>query len=77
MNCVIPFISGLVTFLAVKSQDEKELLDNNCCPIHLQPCVARKENNYFFALSKYQHFLGEMLTENSEFVQPSFRLNEV
>lgn len=58
-------------------QDEKELLDNNCCPMHLKPCVPRKEDNYFFALSKYQKLLEETLTQNPNFVKPSFRLNEV
>ncbi len=27
--------------------------DNNC-PIHRRPCVNRKEENYFFRLSRYQ-----------------------
>jgi methionyl-tRNA synthetase len=58
-------------------QDEKELLDNNCCPIHQKPCVSRKEDNYFFALSKYQTSLEEILNKNPNFVQPSYRLNEV
>ncbi len=30
--------------------------DKNC-PIHRKPCVSRKEENYFFALSKYQQQL--------------------
>ncbi|KAK6933201.1 Methionyl/Leucyl tRNA synthetase [Dillenia turbinata] len=58
-------------------KDEKELLENKLCPMHLKPCVPRKEDNYFFALSKYQKKLEETLTENPEFVQPSFRPNEV
>uniref|UniRef100_A0A1D1YY76 methionine--tRNA ligase n=2 Tax=Anthurium amnicola TaxID=1678845 RepID=A0A1D1YY76_9ARAE len=45
--------------------------------MHLKPCVKRKEDNYFFALSKYQKSLEELLTCNPNFVQPSFRLNEV
>lgn len=45
--------------------------------MHLKPCVARKEDNYFFALSKYQKKLEEILAQNPDFVQPSFRLNEV
>ncbi|KAJ0973760.1 hypothetical protein J5N97_015725 [Dioscorea zingiberensis] len=57
--------------------DEKELLENNCCPMHLKPCIKRKEDNYFFALSKYQKSLEDMLTGNPDFVRPSFRLNEV
>ncbi|KAK9988183.1 hypothetical protein SO802_028422, partial [Lithocarpus litseifolius] len=57
--------------------DEKELLENNCCPMHLKLCVLRKEDNYYFALSKYKKFLEETLTQNPNFFQPSFRLNEV
>ncbi|CDP00066.1 unnamed protein product [Coffea canephora] len=68
---------GLYCVNCEEYKEEKELLDNNCCPIHLKPCVAKKEDNYFFALSKYEGFLGKMLSENPEFVQPSFRLNEV
>ena len=41
------------------------------------PCVARKEDNYFFALSKYQKQLEEVSSQNPLFVQPSYRLNEV
>lgn len=66
-----------ISFSLYILQDEKELLENQSCPIHLKPCVARKEDNYFFALSKYQKLLEDTLTENPDFVQPSFRLNEV
>lgn len=68
---------GLYCVNCEEYKDEKELLDNNCCPTHLKPCVARKEDNYFFALSKYQKSLDETLAKNPNFVQPSFRLNEV
>lgn len=30
------------------------------CPVHRKPCVSRKEENYFFALSKYQAQLEEL-----------------
>ena len=33
--------------------------DKNC-PVHRKPCVNRKEENYFFALSKYQAQLEEL-----------------
>ncbi|KAM6598947.1 hypothetical protein CsatA_018556 [Cannabis sativa] len=66
---------GLYCINCEEYKDEKELLENNCCPTHLKPCVARKEDNYFFALSKYQKRLEEILT--SDMVKPSFRLNEV
>ncbi|XP_057950649.1 methionine--tRNA ligase, chloroplastic/mitochondrial [Malania oleifera] len=68
---------GLYCVNCEEYKDEKELLDNNCCPMHLKPCVPRKEDNYFFALSKYQKVLEEVLIKNPDFVQPSFRLNEV
>ncbi|KAJ0101337.1 hypothetical protein Patl1_05402 [Pistacia atlantica] len=67
---------GLYCINCEEYKDEKELLENHCCPIHLKPCVARKEDNYYFALSKYQKPLEETLTRNPDFVQPSFRLNE-
>ncbi|GFQ07326.1 methionine--tRNA ligase [Phtheirospermum japonicum] len=68
---------GLYCVNCEEYKDENELLDNNCCPMHLKPCVHRKEDNYFFALSKYQKRLEQILAENPGFVQPSFRLNEV
>ena len=64
-------------FSSMNLQDVKELLDNNCCPMHLKSCVVRKEDNYYFALSKYKKFLEETLTQNPNFFQPSFLLNEV
>ncbi|KAI9115642.1 hypothetical protein K1719_013311 [Acacia pycnantha] len=68
---------GLYCVNCEEYKDESELLDDNCCPVHLKPCVSRKEANYFFALSKYQRSLEETLHQNPNFVQPSFRFNEV
>ncbi|XP_021910413.1 methionine--tRNA ligase, chloroplastic/mitochondrial-like [Carica papaya] len=68
---------GLYCVNCEEYKDEKELLDNSCCPVHRMPCVLRKEDNYFFALSKYQQSLEETLVQNPGFVQPSFRFNEV
>lgn len=68
---------GLYCINCEEYKDEKELLENNCCPMHLKPCVLRKEDNYFFALSKYQKSLEELLISNPDFVKPSYRLNEV
>ena len=56
----------------LRHQDEKELLEDSCCPIHRKPCAERKEANYFFKLSKYQKEL-EDLVENTDFVQPASR----
>lgn len=68
---------GLYCVGCEEYKDEKELVENNCCPVHLKPCVPRKEDNYFFALSKYQHKLEELLRRNPDFVRPSYRLHEV
>ncbi|KAJ0525496.1 putative methionine--tRNA ligase [Helianthus annuus] len=68
---------GLYCVNCEEYKDEKELLENNCCPMHLKPCVSRKEDNYFFALSKYQKKLEDILEHNPDFVQPLYRLNEV
>lgn len=56
---------------------EKDLLDGNRCPIHEKPAEWIKEENYFFALSKYQERLLKLIEENPEFLQPESRRNEV
>ena len=56
---------------------EKELLANNLCPIHKLKVQEYKEKNYFFALSKYQDKLCKYFDENPDFIQPSYRKNEV
>ncbi|BFI28150.1 methionyl-tRNA synthetase [Marchantia polymorpha subsp. ruderalis] len=68
---------GLYCVNCEEYKDEKELMEDNCCPIHRKPCAERKEDNYFFALSKYQQAIDDLLTSNPNFVRPSFRLNEV
>ncbi|KAL2641423.1 hypothetical protein R1flu_009010 [Riccia fluitans] len=68
---------GLYCVNCEEYKDEKELMENNCCPIHRKPCAERKEDNYFFALSKYQQAIDDLLTSNPDFVRPSFRMNEV
>ncbi len=58
-------------------KDEKELLmdesstdpaTSHKCPTHRKPCQHRSEENYFFALSKYQTQLQELI-EGTDFVQ--------
>lgn len=68
---------GLYCVNCEEYKDKNELNEDNCCPIHLKPCIARKEDNYFFSLSKYQKKLEDLLEQNPDFVQPSTRLNEV
>ena len=35
-------------------QDAADMDEDKNCPIHRRPCVNRKEENYFFRLSRYQ-----------------------
>lgn len=56
---------------------DSELIEGNVCPTHLKPCATRKEENYFFALSKYQQRLEQFLENNPNFVVPLERRNEV
>ncbi|CAI5943454.1 unnamed protein product, partial [Closterium sp. NIES-64] len=58
-------------------KDEKELVEGTTCPTHLTPCEHRSEDNLFFALSSHQHDLEKIFQERPDFVQPSFRKNEV
>lgn len=57
-------------------KDEKEMDGEHTCPTHRKPCQHREEENYFFALSKYQDRLQELI-DGTDFVQPASRRNEV
>lgn len=70
-----PFCSSLLC--CFPQQDEKDLLEGQLCPLHLKPCDERKEDNLFFALSRYQGQLEQLFESQPEFVRPSFRKNEV
>lgn len=53
-----------------------ELLSGNLCSIHKRPCEWTEEENYFFALSRYQDKLYHLIAE-TEFVLPETRRNEL
>lgn len=55
---------------------EKEL-ENGNCPIHKKPVITLKEKSYFFRLSKYKEKLLKLYKENSDFLQPKSRKNEI
>jgi len=54
---------------------EKELKSGNC-PDCGRPAQLRKEESYFFRLSKYQDRIIKLI-KNSDFVKPDIRRNEV
>jgi methionyl-tRNA synthetase len=48
----------------------------NVCPVHQRSCEWTEEQNYFFALSRYQDRLYHLIAE-TEFVLPETRRNEL
>jgi methionyl-tRNA synthetase len=58
-------------------KQESELVEGRLCPIHLREVEWLKEENYFFPLSKYREPLLRLYEERPEFVEPSYRRNEV
>jgi methionyl-tRNA synthetase len=65
---------------------DNEIGPGNTCPIHEIPLISEKEENYFFALSKFQEPLerlyaqgavgGSAGSERPDFVLPSHHFNE-
>eukprot|EP00291_Cryptomonas_curvata_P012457 CAMPEP_0172178066 /NCGR_PEP_ID=MMETSP1050-20130122/15811_1 /TAXON_ID=233186 /ORGANISM="Cryptomonas curvata, Strain CCAP979/52" /LENGTH=555 /DNA_ID=CAMNT_0012850707 /DNA_START=393 /DNA_END=2056 /DNA_ORIENTATION=+ len=64
---------------AYLGDDEMEQVgeEKHVCKIHRKPAQLRQEENYFFRLSRYQQDLERLFEEQPDFVQPSFRFNEV
>mmetsp|Transcript_11687 Transcript_11687/g.20754 ORF Transcript_11687/g.20754 Transcript_11687/m.20754 type:complete len:564 (+) Transcript_11687:10-1701(+) len=58
-------------------KDEKEMVGEHMCPTHRKPCQHRKEDNYFFRLSRYQKEIEALLASDTGFVEPSVRRNEL
>ncbi len=55
---------------------DNEIDAGNRCPIHHIELVKEKEENYFFALSKFQEPLEKLYAEHPEWVAPKTRYNE-
>jgi methionyl-tRNA synthetase len=55
---------------------EKELVDG-LCPDHLTQPTFIEEENYFFAMSKYQDWLIDHIRDNRDFIRPERYRNEV
>jgi methionyl-tRNA synthetase len=54
---------------------EADLVDGNC-PIHGRPVELVKEENYFFALSRFEQRLVDWYEAHPDFVQPEGKRNE-
>jgi methionyl-tRNA synthetase len=55
---------------------ENEIEDGNRCPIHHIELTLEQEENYFFALSKFQERLEQLYADQPDFVMPATRRNE-
>jgi len=53
------------------------MLEGHVCKIHQKPCELRREENYFFRLSKYWEKVAVHIRENPGFILPKGRQNEV
>ncbi len=55
---------------------EKDLVEG-LCPNHKTKPAWLQEENYYFALSKYQDRLHKYIKEHKEFIEPPMRRNEI
>ncbi len=56
---------------------EKALIDNEFCPDCSKPVELKKEESYFFRLSKYEDRLLKFYEENPDWIIPKSRAKEV
>jgi methionyl-tRNA synthetase len=68
--------AGLYCVGCEEFKTEDDLVDGKC-PLHDVEPEWIEEKNYFFRLSAYQDRLLELYESQADFVQPSFRFNEV
>ena len=66
------YCSGCECFLA-----EKDLDEEGNCPIHGKKPEVVSEENYFFKLAKYKDKIINHIKNNPNFIQPSYRAQEV
>ncbi len=55
---------------------ENEILEGNRCPIHEIVLERHEEENWFFALSRFQQRIERLYAERPDFVMPPARYNE-
>ncbi len=68
---------GLYCLACEDFKNERELLEGKLCPTHKTQVQEYTENNYFFALSKYNEQIRQFLNDNPDFIYPQFRKHEV
>ncbi len=68
---------GLYCISCEAYYQESELVDGKDCPVHGRPVTEMSEENYFFALSKFNDRLIEFYENNPGAITPETRLHEV
>jgi methionyl-tRNA synthetase len=74
-DIVLDTYEGLYCVSCEAYYTEAELIDGNC-PIHGRPVEFVTEQNYFFALSKYEQRLLDWYEQHPDFVLPETKRNE-
>ncbi len=64
-------------FWLEKDLDEDEAGEKRLCPTHKKAVDEYEQENYFFALSKYEDKLKKYIEKNPDFISPDYRKNEV
>jgi methionyl-tRNA synthetase len=67
---------GLYCASCEEFKQEKDL-ENGLCPRHREKPQELREENYFFALSKFSDRLKTLIEERPGFIQPDARRNEI
>lgn len=68
--------SGMYCTPCERFWTDKDVINNNC-PDCKRPVEHIEEENYFFLMSKYQDRLADYIKNNSGFILPEMRRNEV
>lgn len=66
------YCQGCESFL-----NARDLTEDGLCPDHLKKPEEVIEENYFFKLTKYKDAIIKHIKTHPEFLQPSFKVNEV
>jgi methionyl-tRNA synthetase len=76
-NIYLGEYTGLYCIECEQYYTERQLVNGDVCPVHNAAVQQVSEPSYFFRLSQYQRKLIDFLNENTGFIFPQFRRQEV
>lgn len=71
------YFEGLYCLSCEAFKNNDEIVDGRCAIHQTKSLTEHKEENYFFKWSNYQKFLLDFFEQNSDFVLPENRYNEM